>query len=289
MMRRFRAIVSSGCRAKGIVLSLAVHAALVGAGLYLSAPAKLAATEEQSIAVEIILEDVSVAAVESPEDNAEMPADRPPENAAIAAPTQPERDRPDPAPPRIAQPEMKMPDLPEPAMLPDQIAILTALRSEEQIHAVEVRPLAKPGVARKKPTPAIQKILARTLAANTIKTKGLAVSDPSRASRQTGKSGKGRVQTASEDDALSSYRAMLNARIRSSQKSLRADARGKVIVSFTLNRAGRILSKRLRKSSGTASLDGAVIAMLDRIGSFPPFPPEIRSDSLPVSVPIVFE
>lgn len=101
--------------------------------------------------------------------------------------------------------------------------------------------------------------------------------------------GQGRIQTASADKALSSYRALLNARIRSSQRSLRAEGHGKVIVSFTLNRAGRILSTRLRKSSGTAALDGAVLAMLDRIGSFPPFPAEITPDTLPVSVPIVFE
>lgn len=49
---------------------------------------------------------------------------------------------------------------------------------------------------------------------------------------------------------------------------------GNAVVSFTLNREGKVLSSRVATSSGNAALDREALAIVSRANPFPPFPAE---------------
>jgi protein TonB len=50
--------------------------------------------------------------------------------------------------------------------------------------------------------------------------------------------------------------------------------KGNVVVSFTLNREGKVLASRVIASSGNAALDREALAVVSRANPFPPFPAE---------------
>lgn len=61
---------------------------------------------------------------------------------------------------------------------------------------------------------------------------------------------------------------------------------GTVIVAFSINRKGELLSSAIQKSSGYALLDKAALATLERSTPFPPIPKSISRDILKIAVPI---
>lgn len=61
-----------------------------------------------------------------------------------------------------------------------------------------------------------------------------------------------------------------------------------VTVSFTLDRAGHVLSTRVVKSSGDASFDEAAMQMIRQSDPVPPPPPIVADDGLSFTVPVVF-
>ena len=70
-----------------------------------------------------------------------------------------------------------------------------------------------------------------------------------------------------------------------------ADARGAtgtVAVAFTVDRQGRILSRRVARSSGVPALDAEALAALARAQPLPAFPTEMAGGSISVTAPFVF-
>jgi TonB family protein len=65
--------------------------------------------------------------------------------------------------------------------------------------------------------------------------------------------------------------------------------RGSVQVRFRLDMQGQIVSREVLTSSGLAGFDQEGLALLDRIGRFPPPPPTIGPESLEFTVPIQFD
>ena len=63
---------------------------------------------------------------------------------------------------------------------------------------------------------------------------------------------------------------------------------GVVVLSFSLDRDGRVLARRIAKSSGYAELDNEVIAMITRAEPLPPFPASMPEQRLDLTVPIRF-
>ncbi len=61
---------------------------------------------------------------------------------------------------------------------------------------------------------------------------------------------------------------------------------GTVVVSFTIDRNGQLLSSAIKKSSGFPQLDQAALATLTRAAPFPPIPDFIGKDTLSIAVPI---
>lgn len=64
--------------------------------------------------------------------------------------------------------------------------------------------------------------------------------------------------------------------------------RGTVLVAFSLDRSGRVLTQAVNTSSGHASLDAAALDMLVRAQPLPPPPPEIHGAVLQLTVPVRF-
>jgi periplasmic protein TonB len=63
---------------------------------------------------------------------------------------------------------------------------------------------------------------------------------------------------------------------------------GIVLLSFSLDRGGHVLSHRIAKSSGYPDLDDEVLAMIMRAEPLPPFPASMPERRLDLTVPIRF-
>ena len=63
---------------------------------------------------------------------------------------------------------------------------------------------------------------------------------------------------------------------------------GVVLLGFTLDRNGHVLSQRIARSSGYADLDNEVTAMISRAQPLPPFPASMTQSSIDLTVPIRF-
>ena len=65
-------------------------------------------------------------------------------------------------------------------------------------------------------------------------------------------------------------------------------ASGAVTVAFTVDRNGRILSRRVSRSSGAPALDAEALAALARAQPLPPFPASMTGASVSVAAPFQF-
>lgn len=61
-----------------------------------------------------------------------------------------------------------------------------------------------------------------------------------------------------------------------------------ILVNFTLDRTGHVVSATVTKSSGNAAFDAAALAMMHRSDPVPPPPPLVADDGLTFTVPVVF-
>ena len=63
---------------------------------------------------------------------------------------------------------------------------------------------------------------------------------------------------------------------------------GIVMLSFSVDRNGRVLAHEIVRSSGHPELDKEVVSMIERAQPLPPFPPSMPEDKLDLTVPIRF-
>jgi periplasmic protein TonB len=63
---------------------------------------------------------------------------------------------------------------------------------------------------------------------------------------------------------------------------------GVVMLSFSVDRNGRVLSREIVRSSGHPELDKEVVSMIERAQPLPPFPPSMPQEKLDLTVPIRF-
>jgi periplasmic protein TonB len=63
---------------------------------------------------------------------------------------------------------------------------------------------------------------------------------------------------------------------------------GIVMLSFSVDRNGRVLAHEIVRSSGHPELDKEVVSMIERAQPLPPFPPSMPEDKLNLTVPIRF-
>jgi periplasmic protein TonB len=93
-------------------------------------------------------------------------------------------------------------------------------------------------------------------------------------------------------EAQASWRSALAAHIaRYKRYPAEAEARhdtGTVRLSFTMDRGGRVLSRHIETSSGSAALDHEVLSMIERAQPLPAFPPAMPQTRMTLVVPIHF-
>jgi len=89
-------------------------------------------------------------------------------------------------------------------------------------------------------------------------------------------------------DYIGLLRAWLEKHKRYPGQAQRRRLEGGALLHFVVDRDGRVLSYRLRRSSGYPILDGEVIAMIERAQPLPPLPEEIPQDRLELVVPVMF-
>jgi len=65
-------------------------------------------------------------------------------------------------------------------------------------------------------------------------------------------------------------------------------AEGTALLSFGMNRDGRVLGYRIVRSTGCPDLDNEVMAMIERASPLPPAPPEVHEQIVQLVVPVRF-
>lgn len=93
-------------------------------------------------------------------------------------------------------------------------------------------------------------------------------------------------------NAIASWRELLMMRLQQNKRYPRSaeerHEQGVVTLNFTVDRSGKVLSRKIVKSSGVAALDTEVMTMLDRAQPLPAFPPAMAQHSINLVVPIRF-
>ena len=98
--------------------------------------------------------------------------------------------------------------------------------------------------------------------------------------------------SAASRAAIASWRDLVLARLQQNKRyPASAESRreqGVVTLSFSVDRGGRVLARSIARSSGVASLDEEVLAMVQRAQPLPAFPPAMMQQSVNLVVPIRF-
>jgi len=69
----------------------------------------------------------------------------------------------------------------------------------------------------------------------------------------------------------------------------RSQKSAEIVVSFSLDRTGRVLSTSIVKGSGDAALDEAALAMIRRSDPMPQPPPAVADEGLTFTLPLIFK
>jgi len=83
------------------------------------------------------------------------------------------------------------------------------------------------------------------------------------------------ARTGGDANARRAYGGRLVKKIVRNQVKAKRGQVGKVVIVFTLDASGQLLSRKVLKSSGSKSVDDAAIATLDRAAPFPPVPESV--------------
>ncbi|MGI9404613.1 MAG: energy transducer TonB family protein [Hyphomicrobium sp.] len=96
------------------------------------------------------------------------------------------------------------------------------------------------------------------------------------------------AQTGGDTTQRRVYIGLLFKTIVRNQVKPRRRQAGTVLIIFTVDPSGQLLSRKVKKSSGSKMLDDAAIAALDRAAPFPPMPENIAQGPLELQIPFKF-
>lgn len=183
---------------------------------------------------------------------------------------------PEPEPVAIPEPEIRIPELPP---LPDAAAVLTPPPKEQPKPPPPEKPKPKPKpkiVEKKKPIRPD-----KPKAEQTSAPVAQAQAAPRAAAPNSGASSPSPAATAS-------WRGSLMAHLNRYKRFPGGASPGTVQVAFSIDRGGRVLSARLVRGSGDASLDEEAVAMIRRANPVPAPPDGLGSGAIALTVPIKF-
>lgn len=116
-----------------------------------------------------------------------------------------------------------------------------------------------------------------------------AISGDQGVSRQTQIARSGGGEISAHGDYIAAVRKWLQEQKRYPRRARVRMIRGEAMLSFMLDRSGRVVSYELRKSTGHDVLDREVLAMIRRASPMPPFPPGLRREKMDFNVPVNFD
>lgn len=108
-------------------------------------------------------------------------------------------------------------------------------------------------------------------------------------SRRTQVAASGGGEISAHGDYLAAVRNWLHEHKRYPRRARLRMLQGDATIGFVLDRAGRVVSYKLQKSSGHEVLDNEVLAMICRASPMPPFPPGLTREKMNFSVPVRFD
>ncbi len=92
----------------------------------------------------------------------------------------------------------------------------------------------------------------------------------------------------SNPQVLARYLSKVRATILRHRRSVRAGARGQVVVRVVINSSGRLSGIKVVRSSGHRALDQAALDIVRRVGRVPAIPAGVGRSSIPLNVPFRF-
>jgi len=95
-------------------------------------------------------------------------------------------------------------------------------------------------------------------------------------------------KSGGDTTAASEYRGKLYQHLERKKVNPRSREAGTVVVRFTVDTSGQVISREVTASSGSKTLDEAAVASIDKAAPFPPMPGDIASAPMVVSVPFKF-
>jgi protein TonB len=98
----------------------------------------------------------------------------------------------------------------------------------------------------------------------------------------------GEAKSGGDAKMLGIYLGKINSHVQRAKINPRSGRSGTVVMRFTIDVTGKLLSKEIAKSSGSKILDEAATAALDRAAPFPPIPPEVSIRPLAFTQPFKF-
>ncbi|MGO4685230.1 energy transducer TonB family protein [Hyphomicrobium sp. 2TAF46] len=98
----------------------------------------------------------------------------------------------------------------------------------------------------------------------------------------------GEAKSGGDAKAFGQYLGQINDHVQRAKINPRSAVAGTVVMRFTVDVDGKLLSKEVATSSGSKLLDDAATAALDRAAPFPPIPPEVSIKPLAFTQPFKF-
>lgn len=95
-------------------------------------------------------------------------------------------------------------------------------------------------------------------------------------------------QSGGDPTIRMAYLGQLRSSIERKKVNPKTRDSGTVVVRFTVDQLGQLLSREVATSSGSKRLDDAAIATIDRASPFPPFPNGLGEPNIVVNVPFRF-
>lgn len=254
-----------------IALALGLHAmALTWHGGTSQSSYGAVAAGEDGIEVGLGMEGSYADLLQTPEENIEEPQ--------IEEPVE-QKQEPEPTPEPVPEPPPPVADIPvdpvEPAPQEEQFS---AAKLEETTPADETpTETTEKDVSEQQPDEQVEKKTVASLAAvSSVQATGRA--------QQTETGGK----VGSARDYFAEMMAWLNQYKHYPADAKKSKQQGIVSVQFTLNQAGDVIARTIKKSSGHALLDQAALAMFDAATPLPAIPEFMQRETLTVVLPIDF-
>ncbi|WP_395830447.1 energy transducer TonB [Elstera sp.] len=285
--------------AKAFLTSFSLHVAAVGLLVWLAPDGQSMPSEKPQL---IELQPMALlpspppapAVVAEPEIVPEPPQIEPPQVVPPPEPPPPEPIAELPPPPEPPLPEL--PPLPEP---PPEVKPEELIRSV----AAPVDPLPPPPPPKPKPAPKPRPIVAKSppavpKAPQEVTPVAQSAPEPvaappsvvpPQATEAASVASAAAVAPSLDSDYTSKLSAWLLRHRPDGARTMRGQRQGQGMVRFTLNRAGKLLSKTLLQSTGNDALDRAILEMVDRASPMPAFPPSYPGDEFTFDFPIQFQ